>query len=182
MHKYKKEDALVLFSGGQDSATSLYWAIKKFNKIYTITFDYGQKHQKEIDAAAELVDFYRYNCYFMAELMKEQPFSPNGLWNRSEYRPLEGYIFAVTPFDFTSIAGNLPTAPAMIGNVSLWKPASSAVYSAYWLMKLFEEAGLAKGVINFVPGSGGQVGTPAMTNPCGFDWKRPHLMERLSWA
>jgi 1-pyrroline-5-carboxylate dehydrogenase len=97
--------------------------------------------------------------------MKEQPYSPYGMWNRSEYRPLEGYIFSVTPFNFTSIAGNLPTAPAIVGNVSLWKPASSAVYSAYYLMKLFEEAGLPKGVINFVPGSGGQVGTPAMTNP-----------------
>lgn len=122
-------------------------------------------HQAEIDAAAELVDFCRYNCYFMAELMKEQPYSPDGMWNRSEYRALEGYVFAVTPFNFTSIAGNLPTAPAIVGNVSLWKPASSAVYSAYYLMKLFEEAGLPKGVINFVPGSGGQVGTPAMTNP-----------------
>jgi 1-pyrroline-5-carboxylate dehydrogenase len=122
-------------------------------------------HQAEIDSAAELIDFYRYNSYFMSKLMEEQPYSPSGMWNRSEYRPLEGFIFAVTPFNFTSIAGNLPTAPAVVGNVSLWKPASSAVYSAYWLMKLFEEAGLPKGVINFVPGSGGQVGTPAMTNP-----------------
>ena len=97
--------------------------------------------------------------------MQDQPYSGSGMWNRLEYRPLEGYIFAITPFNFTSIAGNLPTAPAIVGNVSLWKPASSAVYSAYWLMKLFEEAGLPKGVINFVPGSGGQVGTPAMTNP-----------------
>ena len=122
-------------------------------------------YQAEIDSAAELVDFYRYNCNFMAELMKEQPYSSYGMWNRSEFRPLEGYIFAVTPFNFTSIAGNLPTAPVIVGNVSLWKPASSAVYSAYYLMKLFQEAGLPKGVINFVPGSGGQVGTPAMTNP-----------------
>ncbi len=122
-------------------------------------------HQAEIDSACELIDFYRFNCYFMTKLMEEQPYSPYGMWNRSEYRPLEGYIFAVTPFNFTSIAGNLPTAPAIVGNVSLWKPASSAVYSAYFLMKLFEEAGLPKGVINFVPGSGGQVGTPAMSNP-----------------
>jgi 1-pyrroline-5-carboxylate dehydrogenase len=121
--------------------------------------------QAEIDSAAELVDFYRFNCYFMAKLMEEQPYSPTGVWNRSEYRPLEGYIFSITPFNFTSIAGNLPTSPAIVGNVNLWKPASSAVYSAYWLMKLFEEAGLPKGVINFIPGSGGQVGTPAMTNP-----------------
>lgn len=122
-------------------------------------------HQAEIDSAAELVDFYRFNSYYMTELMKDQPISPTGFWNRVEYRPLEGFIFSITPFNFTSIAGNLPTAPAIVGNVSLWKPASSAVYSAYWLMKLFEEAGLPKGVINFVPGSGGQVGTPAMTNP-----------------
>jgi 1-pyrroline-5-carboxylate dehydrogenase len=122
-------------------------------------------HQAEIDSACELVDFYRFNCYFMTKLMEEQPYSPYGMWNRSEYRPLEGYIFAVTPFNFTSIAGNLPTSPAIVGNVTLWKPASSAVYSAYHLMKLFEEAGLPKGVINFVPGSGGEVGTPAMSNP-----------------
>jgi 1-pyrroline-5-carboxylate dehydrogenase len=122
-------------------------------------------YQAEIDSAAELVDFYRFNSYYMAQLMQEQPGSLPGMWNRLEYRPLEGFIFSVTPFNFTSIAGNLPTAPAIVGNVSLWKPASSAVYSAYWLMKLFEEAGLPKGVINFVPGSGGQVGTPAFTNP-----------------
>jgi len=122
-------------------------------------------HQAEIDSACELIDFYRFNGYFMTKLMNEQPYSPYGMWNRSEYRPLEGYIFAVTPFNFTSIAGNLPTAPVIVGNVSLWKPASSAVYSAYYLMKLFEEAGLPKGVINFVPGSGGQVGVPAMNNP-----------------
>ena len=122
-------------------------------------------HQAEIDSAAELIDFYRFNSYYFAILMEDQPISSAGVWNRMEYRPLEGFIFAVTPFNFTSIAGNLPTAPALVGNVSLWKPASSAVYSAYWLMKLFEEAGMPKGVINFVPGSGGQVGNPAMTNP-----------------
>jgi 1-pyrroline-5-carboxylate dehydrogenase len=122
-------------------------------------------HQAEIDSAAELVDFYRFNSYYFTKLMEDQPISSAGTWNRVEYRPLEGFIFAITPFNFTSIAGNLPTSPAIVGNVSLWKPASSAVYSAYWLMKLFEEAGLPKGVINFVPGSGGQVGNPAMTNP-----------------
>jgi 1-pyrroline-5-carboxylate dehydrogenase len=122
-------------------------------------------HQAEIDSACELIDFWRFNSYFFTKLMEEQPYSPAGMWNRSEYRPLEGYIFAVTPFNFTSIAGNLPTSPAIVGNVCLWKPASSAVYSAYHLMKLFEEAGLPKGVINFVPGSGGQVGSPAMSSP-----------------
>ncbi|OGV26134.1 MAG: 1-pyrroline-5-carboxylate dehydrogenase, partial [Ignavibacteria bacterium RIFOXYA2_FULL_37_17] len=122
-------------------------------------------HQAEIDSACELIDFWRFNSYFFTKLIDEQPYSPSGMWNRSEYRPLEGFIFAVTPFNFTSIAGNLPTSPAIVGNVCLWKPASSAVYSAYYLMKLFEAAGLPKGVINFVPGSGGQVGTPALTNP-----------------
>ena len=121
-------------------------------------------HQAEIDSACELIDFWRFNSYFFSKLIDEQPYSPSGMWNRLEYRPLEGYVFAVTPFNFTSIAGNLPTAPAIVGNVCLWKPASSAVYSAYYLMKLFEAAGLPKGVINFVPGSGGQVGTPAMSN------------------
>ena len=121
--------------------------------------------QAEIDSACELTDFWRFNAYYMAELMKDQPYSPRGMWNRVEYRPLEGFIFAVTPFNFTSIAGNLPTAPALVGNVVLWKPASSAVYSAYYLMKLFEAAGMPKGVINFVPGTGGQVGTPALTSP-----------------
>lgn len=122
-------------------------------------------HQAEIDSACELIDFWRFNTYYMSELMADQPYSPEGMWNRVEYRPLEGFIFAVTPFNFTSIAGNLPTAPAIVGNVSLWKPASSAVYSAYFLMKLLEEAGLPKGVINFVPGSGGQVGNPVMASP-----------------
>jgi len=122
-------------------------------------------YQSEIDAVAELCDFWRYNTHYMAELMGEQPYSPKGMWNRIEYRALEGFIFAITPFNFTSIAGNLPTAPAMVGNVALWKPASSAVYSAYYLMKLLEEAGLPPGVINFVPGSGGQVGNPVIASP-----------------
>jgi 1-pyrroline-5-carboxylate dehydrogenase len=122
-------------------------------------------HQAEIDSACELIDFWRFNSYFFTRLMEEQPYSSSGMWNRSEYRPLEGFIFAVTPFNFTSIAGNLPTAPAIVGNVCLWKPASSAVYSAYHLMRLFEEAGLPKGVINFIPGSGGQVGNPVMSSP-----------------
>ena len=122
-------------------------------------------HQAEIDSACELIDFWRFNSYYMTQLMGDQPYSPAGMWNRVEYRPLEGFVFAVTPFNFTSIAGNLPTAPALVGNVALWKPASSSVYSNYHLMKLFEEAGLPKGVINFVPGSGGQVGNPVMASP-----------------
>ncbi len=121
--------------------------------------------QAEIDSACELIDFWRFNVHYMTQLMQDQPYSPAGTWNRVEYRALEGFVFAVTPFNFTSIAGNLPTAPAMVGGVSLWKPASSAVYSAYFLMKLLEEAGLPKGVVNFVPGSGGKVGNPVMASP-----------------
>jgi 1-pyrroline-5-carboxylate dehydrogenase len=123
-------------------------------------------YQAEIDSACELIDFYNFNSEFMARIYADQPpHSPTGTWNRLEYRPLEGFVFAVTPFNFTSIAGNLPTAPALMGNVVLWKPASSAVYSAYFLMKLFQEAGLPDGVINFVPGSGSKVGVPVMENP-----------------
>lgn len=122
-------------------------------------------HQAEIDSACELIDFWRFNSYYMTQLMSDQPYSPAGMWNRVEYRPLEGFIFAVTPFNFTSIAGNLPTAPALVGNVALWKPASSSVYSNYHMMKLFEAAGLPNGVINFIPGSGGQVGNPVMASP-----------------
>lgn len=122
-------------------------------------------NQSEIEAIVELADFWRFNPYYMTQLMKNQPHSPKGTWNRMEYRPLEGFVFAVTPFNFTAIAGNLPTGPAMVGNVVLWKPASSAVYSAYFIMKLLEEAGLPPGVINFVPGSGSRVGTAALTSP-----------------
>lgn len=120
--------------------------------------------QAEIDAACELIDFFRFNTYYMAEIYKDQPSSSSSIYNRMEYRPLEGFVFAITPFNFASIAGNLPSAPAIMGNVALWKPASSAVYTAYWIMKLFQEAGLPDGVINFIPGSGSQVGEPVLTN------------------
>jgi 1-pyrroline-5-carboxylate dehydrogenase len=121
--------------------------------------------QAEIDAACELIDFLRFNCAFMRQLYAEQPASVRGVWNRVELRPLEGFVFAVTPFNFTSIGGNLPTAPAIMGNAVLWKPASTAVVSNYWFMKLLEEAGLPPGVINFLPGRGRQVGDPALARP-----------------
>lgn len=121
--------------------------------------------QAEIDSACELIDFYRFNTYFASQIYANQPYSPRGSWNYMDYRPLEGFVFAVTPFNFTSIAGNLPTSPAIMGNTVLWKPASTAVYSAYYLMKLWQEAGLPDGVINMVPGSGGDVGNPAINNP-----------------
>ena len=121
--------------------------------------------QAEIDSACELVDFWNFNVKYMEQIYEQQPFSPSGQWNRVEQRALEGFVFAVTPFNFTSIAGNLPTSPAMMGNTVLWKPASSAVFSAYYLMKLFEDAGLPPGVINFIPGSGKDVGPNVLSNP-----------------
>ena len=118
--------------------------------------------QAEIDSACELIDFWRFNPAYMEQVYAEQPESSPGMWNYLEHRPLEGFVFAVTPFNFTSIAGNLPTAPAMMGNVALWKPASSAVLNAHYIMEILEEAGLPAGVINLVPGSGGEVGGPVM--------------------
>ena len=121
--------------------------------------------QAEIDSACELIDFWNFNVKYMEQIYEQQPFSPDGQWNRLEQRALEGFVFAVTPFNFTSIAGNLPTAPAMMGNTVLWKPASSAVFSAYYLMKLFEDAGLPAGVINFIPGNGRDVGPNVLSHP-----------------
>ncbi len=123
-------------------------------------------YQAEIDAACELIDFYRFNPYYAQELYANQPmYSPEPTRNSTEHRPLEGFVFAVTPFNFLSIAGNLPTSPALLGNVALWKPASSAVYPAYYLMKLFQEAGLPDGVINFIPGPGSKVGPNLLPHP-----------------
>ena len=124
-------------------------------------------YQAEIDSACELIDFWRFNPWYAGKIYQEQPpYSPTGIWNYVEQRPLEGFVFAVTPFNFTSIAGNLPTAPALMGNTVLWKPASSGVYPAYFLMKLFEEAGLPPGVINLVAGSGAKVGDPVLSQSC----------------
>ncbi|MDO9172368.1 MAG: L-glutamate gamma-semialdehyde dehydrogenase [bacterium] len=122
-------------------------------------------YQAEIDSACELIDFWRFNPAFAHDIMSEQPESGPGMWNMLEQRPLDGFVFAVTPFNFTSIAGNLPTAPALMGNTVLWKPASSAVYSAWYIMEILREAGLPDGVINMIPGSGGQVGNPVIEHP-----------------
>src|SRR5687768_17682287 len=119
-------------------------------------------HQAEIDAAAELIDFWRFNVEFMLRIYSEQPVSSPGVWNRMEYRPLEGFVFAVSPFNFTAIAGNLPTSAALMGNTVVWKPASTAAFSAYWLMRLYEEAGLPPGVINLVYGDGATIGNAAL--------------------
>ena len=121
--------------------------------------------QAEIDSACELIDFWRFNPAFMRRIYTDQPESAPGVWNRVEHRALEGFVFAVTPFNFTSIAGNLPTAPAMMGNTVLWKPASTAPLAAYQIMLLLEEAGLPPGVINFLPGRGRRVGDPVLASP-----------------
>src|SRR5690349_12682278 len=113
--------------------------------------------QAEIDAACELIDFWRFNPHYAQELYNEQPLSDHTMWNQLDYRPLEGFVYAVTPFNFTSIAGNLPTAPALMGSTAIWKPASSAMLSAHYIMKLLEEAGLPPGVINFVAGDPGMI-------------------------
>jgi 1-pyrroline-5-carboxylate dehydrogenase len=109
-------------------------------------------HQAEIDSACELIDFLRFNVHFAERLHQEQPISVPGVWNRVDYRPLEGFVYAITPFNFTSIAGNLPSSPALMGNTVIWKPARSAVFSAYYIARLFEAAGLPPGVINFIAG------------------------------
>jgi 1-pyrroline-5-carboxylate dehydrogenase len=119
-------------------------------------------HQAEIDSACELIDFWRFNVAFAEKIYLEQPLSPLGSWNRMDYRPLEGFVFAVTPFNFTSIMGNLPTAPALMGCTVVWKPASTTVYTAWYLLKLLERAGLPPGVINLVAGPAGAIGEPAL--------------------
>jgi 1-pyrroline-5-carboxylate dehydrogenase len=122
-------------------------------------------HQAEIDSAAELVDFFRFNAQFAQELYEEQPISSPGIWNSVEYRSLEGFIYAITPFNFTSIAGNLPTAPALMGNTVLWKPARTSMLSSYYIMKMLEEAGVPAGVINFITGNSAEITRQVFTNP-----------------
>jgi 1-pyrroline-5-carboxylate dehydrogenase len=121
-------------------------------------------HQAEIDAACELTDFWRFNPYFMVRMYEEQPFSSPGVWNRMEYRPLEGFVFAITPFNFTAIGGNLPTAPALLGDTVVWKPAATASLSAYYTMRLLQEAGLPDGVVNLVYGPAAEIANTALTN------------------
>src|SRR5215211_799513 len=113
--------------------------------------------QAEIDSACEIIDFWRFNAHYGQQLLDEQPASDHAMWNQLEYRALEGFVYAVTPFNFTSIAANLPTAPALMGNTVVWKPASSAMFSAYYLMRLYESAGMPPGVINFVAGDAGMI-------------------------
>ena len=121
--------------------------------------------QAEIDSACELIDFWRFNPHFAQELYAEQPLSDHTMWNQLDYRPLEGFVYAVTPFNFTSIAGNLPTSPALMGNTVIWKPASSAMLSAYYIMRLLEDAGLPPGVINLVSGDAGMISDTLLSDP-----------------
>ena len=121
-------------------------------------------HQAEIDAACELIDFWRFNAAFAQEIYAEQPVSSNSTWNQSDYRPLEGFVYAVSPFNFTAIGGNLSGAPAMMGNTVIWKPASTAMLSSWYVFQLLEEAGLPPGVINFVPGDPGPISDTLLTH------------------
>jgi len=121
--------------------------------------------QAEIDAACELIDFLRFNVHYAEQIYRDQPNNARGMWNQMQYRPLEGFVLAVTPFNFTAIQGNLPTAPAILGNTVVWKPATRSIYSAYVLNEIFEEAGLPPGVINMLPADdGANVGTPALAS------------------
>jgi 1-pyrroline-5-carboxylate dehydrogenase len=121
-------------------------------------------HQAEIDSGCEVIDFYRFNVEFMTRIYEQQPVSSQGVWNRMEYRPLEGFVFAVSPFNFTAIGANLPASAALMGNTVLWKPAGTAAYSAHYLMKLLQEAGLPPGVINLVYGPGATIGDAALAS------------------
>ena len=121
--------------------------------------------QAEIDSACEIIDFLRFNVYFASQIYSDQPYSEKGVINRMEYRPLEGFVFAVSPFNFTAIAGNLNASPVLMGNVTVWKPSSTSILSNYYLMKIFQEAGLPDGVINFVPSKGSVIGNEIFSHP-----------------
>lgn len=140
---------------------------KKYRYLINAATMLGQgksAFQAEIDAACETIDFLNFNAYFITEIYKEQPHSQPGIINRIEYRPLEGFVFTVSPFNFTAIASNLNMAPALMGNTTVWKPATTSLLSNYFLMKIFQEAGLPDGVINFIPGPGSMIGRTVMAH------------------
>jgi len=140
---------------------------KKYRYVLNAATMLGQSknaYQAEIDSVCETVDFLRFNAYFMSIVYEEQPNSDNGIINRLEYRPLEGFIYAVTPFNFTAIAANLTTSVVMMGNTTVWKPATTSLLSSYYLMKIYEEAGFPKGVINFLPGNGSLISNIVMNH------------------
>lgn len=160
--KFSLEDRAAIFLKAADLLAG------KYRSVINAATMLGQSKtvfQAEIDSACEFIDFLRFNAHFAQKIYNDQPISSNGVWNRLEYRPLEGFVFAVTPFNFTSIAGNLPTAPAIMGNTVIWKPASSSVYSAHFIMKILKEAGLPDGVINLIPGSGKEIAEMLLKHP-----------------
>lgn len=133
----------------------------KYRYILNASVMLGQSKnpfQAEIDAPCELIDFLRFSTFYASQVYADQPYSETGILNRMEYRALEGFVFSLTPFNFTSIASNLNMAPAMMGNVAVWKPSTTAIHSNYFLMKVFQEAGLPDGVVNFIPGQGSVIG------------------------
>ena len=156
------EDRLAVFQRAADLLATRYRPILN---AATMLGQGKTAHQAEIDSACELIDFLRFNTFFAQQLYSEQPFSGPGMWNRLDHRPLEGFVYAITPFNFTAIAGNLPTAPAMLGNVALWKPAATAVYSGWYIMQILQEAGLPPGVINFLPGDPGPMTDEVLNDP-----------------
>ena len=140
---------------------------KKYRPLINASTMLGQgknAYQAEIDAACETVDYLNFNAYFISEIYKEQPHSQRGIINRIEYRPLEGFVFTVSPFNFTAIASNLNLAPVLMGNTVVWKPATTSIFSNYFLMKIFQEAGVPDGVINFIPGPGSLIGKTALSH------------------
>ncbi len=161
--KMRYEERISIFLKAADLLSTKYRYTLNAATMLSIS---KNAYQAEIDSACELIDFWRFNSYYAQQIYKEQPLhSPKGTWNYTQQRPLEGFIFAVTPFNFTAIGGNLPTSPAIMGNVVLWKPASSAIYAPYFIMKILQEAGLPDGVINFIPGSASVVGDICIKHP-----------------
>lgn len=156
---YSWQDRAAIMLKAADLLTTKYRA--KVNAA-TMLGQSKNAFQAEIDSACEMIDFFRFNAAYLTKIYSEQPDSAPGMWNRMEYRPLEGFIFAVTPFNFTSIAGNLPTACALMGNTVVWKPSHTALPSAWALMQLLEESGMPPGVINFLPGPSSKVADPIL--------------------
>ena len=143
-------------------------AATKYRAILCASTMLGQSkvaYQAEIDAACELIDFLRFNVYYADQIFRDQPASSKGQWNRMKYRPLEGFVLAISPFNFTAIGANLATTPAIVGNTVIWKPAGTAALSAYYVMKLLEEAGLPPGIVNFVPSAGADISDYIISDP-----------------
>ena len=152
--RWRFEDRAAVFLKAADLLAARY---RPLLNAATMLGQSKTAHQAEIDSACELIDFLRFNVHFAERLYREQPESSAGTWNRLDHRPLEGFVYAITPFNFTAIGGNLPTAPALLGNVVVWKPSTTAALSNWHFFRLLEEAGLPPGVINFVPGDSAQV-------------------------